>query len=151
MLAFAYHSLKPTVRVEIVMIIVTAADWDIKNQNSLRLLKTSLTQWPSSSKFSCLLCAVCVDYNVSRWLNPNFLEHYFTLIMSGMTSVLPVFVVSSFVACVGKGRISAAIFIRHLGCTSGWVCVPCIFTHARWVTVGDSGLCCCTVITYFER
>ena len=85
----------------------------------------------SSSKFSCLVCAVCVDYNVSRWLNPNFLEHYFTLIISGMASVVQVFVVSSIAACVGKGRIRAAIFIRHLGCTSGGVYVPCIFTHAR--------------------
>ena len=36
------------------------------------------------------------------------------------------------------------------GCTSGGVYVPCIYTHARWVTVGDSGLCC-TCVTYFER
>ena len=37
--------------------------------------------------------------------------------------------------------------------TSGGVCVPCIYTHARSVrvTVGDSGLRCCTCVTYFER
>ena len=37
------------------------------------------------------------------------------------------------------------------GCTSGGVYVPCIYSHAWWITVGDSGLCCCTCVTYFER
>ena len=37
------------------------------------------------------------------------------------------------------------------GCTSGGVYVPCIYMHARCVTVVDSGLCCCTCVVYFER
>ena len=51
------------------------------------------------------------------------------------------------------------------GCTSGGVYLHCIYTHARselhklhqrytharWVTVGDSGRWCCTCVTYFER
>ena len=34
-------------------------------------------------------------------------------------------------------------------CTCGGVYVPCIYTHARWVTVGDSGLCC-VCVRYFK-
>ena len=35
--------------------------------------------------------------------------------------------------------------------TSGGVNVPCIYTHARWeLTVGDSGLSCCTCVMYFR-
>ena len=30
------------------------------------------------------------------------------------------------------------------------VYVPCIYTHAKWVTVGNSGLCCCTCVMYSE-
>ena len=33
------------------------------------------------------------------------------------------------------------------GWTSGGVYVPCIYTHVRWVTAGDSGLCCCAFMT----
>ena len=36
------------------------------------------------------------------------------------------------------------------GCTSGGVYVPCIYTHVRWVTAGDSGLCCCACMTSLE-
>ena len=43
------------------------------------------------------------------------------------------------------------ISARNRGCPSSGVYVPCIYTHARWVTVGNSGLCCCTCVTYFER
>ena len=43
------------------------------------------------------------------------------------------------------------ISARNRGCTSIGVYVPCIYTHARWVTVGHSGLCCCTCLTYFKR
>ena len=41
---------------------------------------------------------------------------------------------------------------RLRGCTSGAVCVPCIYTHARWELPcsDDSGLRCCTRVTYFE-
>ena len=28
---------------------------------------------------------------------------------------------------------------------------PSVYTHARWITVGESGLCCCICVTYFER
>ena len=35
-------------------------------------------------------------------------------------------------------------------CTSCGLCVPCIYMHARWVIIGDSGLCCCTCVTYFK-
>ena len=35
-------------------------------------------------------------------------------------------------------------------CNPGGVYVPCIYMHARWVTVGDSGLCC-TCAMYFRR
>ena len=41
--------------------------------------------------------------------------------------------------------------ILFRGCTSGGVYIPSTYTHARWVTVGNSGLCCCTCVTYFER
>ena len=40
---------------------------------------------------------------------------------------------------------------RYRECTSGGVYVPCIYTHAKRVTVSDSGLCCCTCVTYLER
>jgi len=30
------------------------------------------------------------------------------------------------------------------------VFVPCIYTHACWVTTDNSGLCCCICITYFQ-
>ena len=43
------------------------------------------------------------------------------------------------------------ISARNRGCTSSGVYVPCIYTHARWVTVGNSGFCCYTCVTYFER
>ena len=36
------------------------------------------------------------------------------------------------------------------GCTSGGVSVPCIYTHVRWVTAGDSGLCCRACMTSLE-
>ena len=36
------------------------------------------------------------------------------------------------------------------GGTSGGVYVPCIYANARWVTVGDSGLCC-TFVTSSKR
>ena len=40
----------------------------------------------------------------------------------------------------------------YRGCTSDGIYVPCIYTpHQVRVTVGDSGLCCCTCVTYFER
>ena len=42
--------------------------------------------------------------------------------------------------------------VFRVQCTSGGVYAPCIYSHARWVTVGDSGLCCCfTCVTSFER
>ena len=36
------------------------------------------------------------------------------------------------------------------GCTSGGVYVPCIYTHVRWVTAGDSGLCGRVCMTSLE-
>ena len=36
------------------------------------------------------------------------------------------------------------------GCTCGGVYVPFIYLHARWVTVGDSGLCCWFCVTSVE-
>ena len=39
-----------------------------------------------------------------------------------------------------------------LGCASGGVYVPCIYTACQVrITVGDSGLCCCVCVTSFER
>ena len=35
--------------------------------------------------------------------------------------------------------------------TSGGVYVSCMYMHTRWVTVGDSGFCCCACVTSFER
>ena len=42
-------------------------------------------------------------------------------------------------------------FIFFGGCMSGRVYVPCIFSHAWWVTVGNLGLCCCVCVMPFER
>ena len=33
--------------------------------------------------------------------------------------------------------------ILFWGCTFGGVYIPCVYSHARWSTVDDSGLCCC--------
>ena len=39
----------------------------------------------------------------------------------------------------------------YWGCTCGGVYVPCVHACQVRVTVGDSGLCCCTCVTYFKR
>ena len=40
---------------------------------------------------------------------------------------------------------------REFLITAGGVYVPCIYSYARRVTLGDSGLCCCVCVTSFGR
>ena len=51
----------------------------------------------------------------------------------------------------GKGERNNVFVLPFWGCSSGGVNVPCIYSHAGWVTVGDSGLCCCVCLTSFQR
>ena len=43
----------------------------------------------------------------------------------------------------------SVLYTSKAECTLGEDYVPCIYSHARWVTTGDSGLCCVHV-TAFE-
>ena len=105
----------------------------------------------TGSVFNLLLCLLSVACNVLRWwflvpipvllLLLTFLSFFclFLLLHRFENISLDNEVVFADEECSFDFNDTTTV----QGCTFAEVYVPCIYTHARWFTVGDSGRCCC--------